>query len=73
MKPKELIISMGDSHIYNNHIEQVKLQLSRSPLPFPILEINDSVLSKSIYDIEIDDFNLIGYLYRPSIKAQMAV
>lgn len=73
MEQGELIISMGDAHIYNNHIEQVKLQLSRSPLPFPHLKISEAVKTKAIEDINIDDFELIGYLYHPSIKAPMAI
>lgn len=73
MKPKELIISLGDCHVYLNHIDQVKLQLSRNPLPFPILELNKSIKNKEFEEIEIEDFNLIGYLYHPSIKAPMAI
>jgi thymidylate synthase len=73
MKPKELILSTGDTHIYLNHLTQVQEQLSREPLPFPILEISDSVCDKSFEDITLNDFNLIGYMYYPAIKAPMAV
>lgn len=70
--PKDLIISTGDTHIYNNHIDQVKLQLTRSPLPFPKLEVNINQDTR-LEDIKLEDFNVIGYLYHPSIKAEMAV
>jgi len=73
MKPKELILSTGDTHIYLNHLTQVQEQLGREPLPFPILEISDSVCDKSFEDITLNDFNLIGYMYYPAIKAPMAV
>lgn len=73
MTPKELIISIGDAHIYMNHLEQVKTLLKRKPLPFPILEINDDIKNKRLEDITIDDFNLVGYLYHPAIKAPMAI
>jgi len=72
LHPKELIVSMGDAHIYMNHIEQVNLQLNRKPYPFPKLLLNN-IKDKKIEDITIDDFNLIGYLYHPSIKAEMAI
>lgn len=73
MKPYKLVISTGDTHIYNNHVEQVKTQLSRKPFPFPRLELNDSIKNKNIEDIDVEDFNLVGYLYHPSIKAPMAI
>jgi thymidylate synthase len=73
MRPKELIITTGDTHIYNNHIEQVKLQLCRKPLPFPVLIVRESVKEKPIDEITIDDFDIVGYLHHPSIKAPMAI
>lgn len=73
MKPKELILSTGDTHIYLNHLNQVQEQLGREPLPFPILDINDSVRDKPFEEITVDDFNLVGYIYHPVIKAPMAV
>jgi len=73
MKPKELVISTGDTHIYTNHLEQCKMQLSRTPLPFPRLVINDRVVDKGIDNITIDDFDLIGYMCHSAIKAPMAV
>lgn len=67
----EFIHSIGDAHIYSNHIEQVKLQLSREPRPFPTLKINHE--KKSIFDIELEDLTIEGYDPHPSIKAPVAV
>ena len=71
LKAKALIINLGDTHIYLNHIEQVKEQLSRKPLPFPKLEIERNIID--IDDFNFSDFNIIGYKYHPAIKAPMAV
>jgi dihydrofolate reductase/thymidylate synthase len=73
MKPKDLVISTGDTHIYANHVEQVKTQLTRNPLPFPVLVVNNSVLSKPIEKIVLDDFELQGYVCHPTISASMAI
>lgn len=73
MNPGELIISTGDTHIYANHVDQVKAQLSRNPLPFPKLKINDHILSKSLSEINLDDFQLDGYISYGAIRAPMAV
>jgi dihydrofolate reductase/thymidylate synthase len=70
MKPDSLIVSMGDAHIYSNHYEQVRMQLTRSPLPFPKLIIKNE---KSLEDLTIDDFNIVGYLHHPKIIAKMAI
>lgn len=72
-KPDRLIISMGDAHIYKNHIEQVNTQCARKPFPFPKLQLDQSIKDKDFKDIKVEDFNLIGYLYHPSIKAPMAI
>lgn len=73
LKPAELILVSGDCHIYKNHIEQVKQQLERTPLPSPILLVNDSVIDKDFDNICLEDFELVGYLHHPAIKAPMAV
>ena len=73
MIPNELIISTGDTHIYSNHVEQMKEQISRSYLTKPKLWINPDVKNKSIEEITIDDFELIGYFSHPTIKGKMAV
>ena len=67
----EFIHTLGDAHIYLNHIEQVKLQLSRQPKPLPELELNQEI--KSLFDFTYDDIKLIGYDPHPHIKADVAV
>lgn len=73
MKPHKLIYMGGDIHIYKNHIEQIKKQLNNSPRPFPKLLLNENIKNKKIKDINIDDFEIIGYFPHNSIKAQMAI
>lgn len=70
LKAGELIYSGSDVHIYKNHIEQVKEQLTREPFPLPKLKINSD---KSMFDLELSDFELVGYVHHPSIKAPVAV
>ena len=74
-KPKELIISTGDTHIYQNHIEQVKEQLSRQPYNKPLIKINEENIKSSDYlkNLSISDIDIVGYLYHPYIKAEMAI
>lgn len=67
----EFIHSFGDTHIYLNHIEQVKEQLSREPKALPTLKINPE--KKSVFDIELDDLSIEGYDPHPTIKAPVAV
>lgn len=74
MEAKELIFVGGDTHIYQNHIEQVKEQISREPFQFPTMVINKEL--NSIQDIEaldLKDFEFQGYQCHPSIKADMAI
>lgn len=73
MKPKELVISTGDTHIYSSLQESIASQLGRSILPAPILEIDNSVATKDFKDITMDDFTLIGYIHHPAIKMGMAI
>jgi len=73
MKPKELVMCLGDTHIYTNHVDQVKQQLSRTPFPFPTLKVSEDVATKSVDELTIDDFDLLDYQYHPAIKAVMAV
>lgn len=67
----DLIISLGDAHIYRNHIEQVKEQLTRSPLPLAKLSLNPEI--KDITKFTMDDVALVDYQSHPPIKAEMAV
>ena len=70
--PFELVHSIGDTHIYKNHIEGAKVQIKRKPFALPILEINNDIKKKKIKDLTIKDFKLIGYNYHPKIKFKMA-
>lgn len=67
----EFVHTFGDVHIYSNHVEQVKLQLSREPKPFPVLNITSK--KQSIFDYDLDDFEIEGYDHHPAIKAPVAV
>lgn len=72
LKPGEFIHMLGDTHIYNNHIEPLKKQISRTPRPFPLLEI-DYVEGKPIEEYVFEDFRLIGYHPHKTVKMEMAV
>jgi thymidylate synthase len=70
LKPYELVHTIGDAHIYSNHLEQVQTQLSREPKSLPKLKIN---AKNNIEDFEYDDIELIDYNPHPIIKGKVAV
>lgn len=67
----DFVHSFGDAHLYSNHIEQAKLQLSRDFRPLPTMKINPNITS--IFDFKLEDFELVGYDPHPHIKAEVAV
>ena len=67
----DLVITVGDAHIYNNHFEQVEEQLGRKPFPLPRLKLNPEV--DAVWDFEMDDIELVGYESHEAIRAPMAV
>jgi thymidylate synthase len=71
LTPGDFIHSFGDVHIYKNHIDQVNLQLSRSPYELPIMKLNPLV--RDIFSFRYEDFSLENYQYHPAIKGQVAI
>ncbi len=71
LQPGDFVHTLGDAHIYSNHIEQVKLQLTRKPFALPQMKINPDV--KNIFDFKFDDFELVNYEAHPHIKGKVAV
>ena len=71
LKPGSFIHTLGDAHIYLNHIEQVNLQLTRKPYPLPQMEINPLIID--IDKFRFEDFNLVNYLSHPHIKGEISI
>jgi len=71
LEPGDFVHTFGDLHIYNNHMEQVELQLSREPFPLPKMKINKNV--KDLFSFKFEDFELIDYEYHPHIRGIVAV
>lgn len=67
----EFVHTLGDAHLYSNHLEQAQLQLAREPYPLPTMRLSPDV--KSIFDFKYEDFELVGYEHHPHIKAPVAV
>ena len=71
LTPGEFIHTLGDAHIYLNHLDQVKLQLTRNPFPLPVMLLNEKI--KNIFDFKYEDFKLENYQAHPHIKGRIAV
>lgn len=71
LQPGDFIHTLGDAHLYLNHLPQAKIQLCREPLPLPEIQLNPEV--KSIFDFKYEDFQLLNYQYHPHIQADISV
>jgi len=71
LEPGEFVHAFGDLHLYSNHLEQARLQLSREPRPLPQMKLNPKI--RNIHDFQFEDFQLVGYDPHPAIKAPIAV
>ena len=71
LKPGDFVWTGGDVHLYSNHFDQAKLQLTREPLPLPTLSIKRK--PSTIFEYEFEDFEILNYQAHPSIKAPIAV
>jgi thymidylate synthase len=71
LQPGDFVHTLGDAHLYTNHLEQAKLQLSRDFKPLPTMKINPKV--KDLFEFRFEDFELVGYDPHPHIKAEVAV
>lgn len=71
LEPAEFVITFGDVHIYNDHLDQIKVQLTRQPRPLPQLKINPKV--NSIFDFKMEDFELVNYNPHPPLKGKVSV
>lgn len=67
----DFVHTLGDAHLYNNHVEQARLQLSREPLPLPKLQLNPDV--RSLFDFRFEDIAVVDYTSHPAIRAPVAV
>ena len=71
LEPGEFVHTLGDAHLYLNHLDQADTQLEREPCPLPRMVLDNRV--ESILDFTYDDFELVGYEHHPGIKAPIAV
>jgi len=67
----EFVLTLGDAHLYLNHLEQAREQLARAPRPFPRMRLNPAI--RDVFDFRYEDFNLEAYDPHPAIKAPIAV
>ena len=71
LKPGVFVHTLGDAHLYNNHLDQARLQITREPLPLPTLKLNPSITD--IDEFTYEDIEVIGYEHHPHIKAPISV
>ena len=71
LKPGDFIHTLGDAHLYLNHMEQATTQLGREPFPLPRMKINPD--KRDLFDFRFEDFELEDYQYHPHIKAPIAI
>lgn len=71
LRPGDFVHTFGDAHLYNNHLEQAELQLSRQPRPLPVLKINPA--ATDLFSFRFEDFTIVGYDPHPHIKAEVSV
>jgi thymidylate synthase len=71
LQPGEFILTFGDVHLYQNHLDQARLQLTREPRPLPSMQMNPAV--KNIFDFRFEDFTLLNYEPHPHIKAEVSI
>jgi thymidylate synthase len=71
LEPGDFVHTFGDVHLYNDHLEQARLQLTRTPGKLPVMKINPDV--KDLFGFKYEDFELIGYEPQPHIKARVSV
>jgi len=71
LQPGDFVHTFGDLHLYRNHLDQARLQLTRQPYPLPQMKINPAV--KSIFDFQYEDFELVDYQAHPHIKAEVSI
>jgi thymidylate synthase len=71
LEPGDFVHTLGDAHIYSNHFEQARLQLTRTPKALPTMRINPDI--KDLFAFQFEDFELVGYEADPTIKAPIAV
>lgn len=73
LKPGNLIISLGDAHVYTDHLDQIREQMKRTPLAPPVLLVDDNVKNKRVEDLDVSDFKIVGYHHHPRIMGTMSV
>src|SRR5262249_50839596 len=71
LRAGEFIHTLGDAHLYLNHLDQARTQLARAPFPAPVMKLNPRVTS--IFEFEYSDFELVGYQAHPNIKAEISI